>query len=86
MNGGGGRRSRRITWRPGPALQVVLGAAFAGSVIGLVFGLVSLNRPLANAAVFYVLGAVVAAALAAVALALGRAVARAAGRRRDGRS
>ena len=81
-----GRTSRRITWRPGTALQVVLGAAFAGSAIGLVFGLVSLNRPLANAAVFYVLGAVVAAALAAVAVVLGRAVARASGRRRGRRS
>ena len=74
--------SRRITWRPGTRLWIVLGAAFAGSAIGLVFGLTSLNRPLANAAVFYVLGGVVAATLTALALAGGRAVERLRGTRR----
>ena len=83
MSGDERRTSRRTTWRPGTALQVVLGAAFAGSVIGLVFGLASLNRPLANAAVFYVLGGVVAAALAAAAFVLARAVLRARGRDRS---
>ena len=56
--------SRRITWAPGRRLRAVLLAAALGSFLGLVFGLTSLNRPILNAAVFYVLGAVVAAVLA----------------------
>lgn len=77
------RTSRRLTWRPGRGLWLVLGAAFGGSLFGLVFGLTSLNRPFANAVVFYVLGGVVAAALAGVLLLLARAVAAARARRDD---
>ena len=58
--------SRRITWAPGWRLRLVLLATVFGSVLGLVFGLGSLNRPVLNAAVFYVLGAVVAAVVAGV--------------------
>ena len=58
--------SRRTTWSPGRRLRIVLTAAVLGSVCGLVFGLTSLNRPILNAAVFYVLGAAVAAAAAAL--------------------
>ena len=71
--------SRRTTWSPGRRLRIVLLATVLGSVFGLVFGLTSLNRPVLNAAVFYVLGAVVAAALAGVGV-LAR------GRRRTGAS
>lgn len=56
--------SRRITWSPGWRLRVVLLAMTVGSVGGLVFGLSSLNRPILNAAVFYLLGAAAAAAVA----------------------
>jgi hypothetical protein len=58
--------SRRITWSPGWRLRAVLLATAVGSVCGLVFGLSSPNRPLLNAAVFYVLGAVVAALVTAL--------------------
>ena len=58
--------SRRTTWSPGRRLRIVLLATVLGSVFGLVFGFSSLNRPVLNAAVFYVLGAVVAALVAAV--------------------
>ena len=58
--------SRRTTWSPGRRLRIVLLATVLGSVFGLVFGLTSLNRPVLNAAVFYVLGAVAAAVVAAV--------------------
>lgn len=46
--------------------------AFTGSLFGLVFGLGSLNRPLLNALVFYVLGAIVGALAGAAVLALRR--------------
>ena len=65
--------ARRSTWRPSRSLWCVLAAACIGSGFGLVFGLTSLNRPLANAAVFYLLGALTGAALAVVALLLTRA-------------
>ena len=60
--------SRRTTWAPGPRLRIVLLATVLGSVCGLVLGLGSLNRPVANAVVFYVLGAAVAAAVAGLAV------------------
>ena len=43
-------------------------AVVFGSVCGFVFGLGSLNRPILNAAVFYVLGAAVAAVVAGLAV------------------
>ena len=64
--------SRRTTWAPGWRVRVVLLAAVFGSVCGLVFGLGSLNRPILNAAVFYVLGGAVAAVLAGLVVALVR--------------
>jgi hypothetical protein len=63
-----GSVARRGTWSPGWRLRTVLLATSAGSVFGLVFGLSSLNRPIVNAAVFYVLGALVAALVAGVAV------------------
>ncbi len=48
--------ARRLTWPPGRRLRIVLLATSTGSVLGLVFGLSSLNRPILNAAVFYVVG------------------------------
>lgn len=62
--------SRRITWAPGWRLRFVLLATTAGSVCGLVFGLTSLNRPLVNAATFYVIGAVLAALAAGLVIAV----------------
>ncbi len=75
--------SRRITWSPGWRLRVVLLATVLGSLCGLVFGLGSLNRPILNAAVFYVLGGAVAAVAAGLAVvAVRRPGAAPAGRRR----
>ncbi len=62
--------ARRITWSPGRRLRIVLLATSAGSVLGLVFGLSSLNRPILNAAVFYVVGALLAAVLTGLAVLL----------------
>ena len=62
------RGSVRYTWRPGRRLWFVLIAASVGSLLGLVFGVMAINRPVANAAAFYVLGAGVAAVLAAIAV------------------
>ena len=64
--------SRRITWSPGWRLRAVLLATTVGSVGGLAFGLSSLNRPLLNAAVFYLLGAAVAAVVAFLAIVVAR--------------
>ena len=84
MSGGGHGTSRRATWRPIPAARLVLAGACAGSVFGLVFGLTSLDRPAANALVFYVLGALAGAVLAAVVVLLARAGRRRHGTGRDG--
>lgn len=45
-----------LHWRPSRHLWVAVGGGVLGSATGLLFGIMSLNRPLANAAVFYVLG------------------------------
>ena len=58
----------RGTWSPGWRLRTVLLATSAGSLFGLVFGLASLNRPILNAAVFYVVGALVAALVTGLAV------------------
>lgn len=56
-------RDRR-GWRAPTLLQVVLAGTLTGAVFGLVFGALSLNRPIANAVVFYLLCAVAGAVLA----------------------
>lgn len=62
------RGSVRRTWRPGRRLWFVFVSASVGSLLGLVFGMMALNRPVANGAAFYVLGAGMAALLAGVAV------------------
>ena len=81
MGADDGRGSVRRTWRPGRRLWFVLVAVSLGSLVGLVFGLTALNRPVANAAAFYVLGAGVAAIAAALAVLVWTVARRA--RRRD---
>ncbi len=55
---------------PGPAQRLTLTGGVVGSFVGLVLGLMSVNRPLLNGLVFYLLGflvgVVVGAALALV--------------------
>ena len=62
----------RGRWTPPPVLRMAFLGAVFGSVFGLALGLMSVNRPIANALVFYVLCGLLGAALAAVAYALGR--------------
>lgn len=76
--------SRRTTWSPGRRLRLVLLATVFGAVFGLVFGLSSLNRPILNAAVFYVLGAGAAALLAGVVVVAVRRGGRSSAGRRQG--
>ena len=63
---------RRGGWRPPPVRQMAFLGAVFGSVFGFALGLMSVNRPIANALVFYVLCGLLGAVLAAVAYALGR--------------
>lgn len=67
-----GSRANRGRWRPPPVLQVAFLGAVFGSVFGFALGLMSVNRPLANALVFYVLCGLLGAVLAAVGYALRR--------------
>ena len=62
----------RGRWRPPPVLRTAAVGAVFGSVFGLALGLMSVNRPIANALVFYVLCGLLGAVLAVVAYALGR--------------
>lgn len=70
-------------WRPPPVLRAAAAGAAFGSVFGFLLGLMSLNRPIANALVFYVLCGLLGAVLAAVAYALGRGADKASDLTRD---
>lgn len=65
-------KAERRSWREKFGSSPVFLGAFVGSLFGLVFGLGSLNRPLLNALVFYVLGALAGAGAGAAVLALRR--------------
>ncbi len=54
-------------WRPNRRLRNALAGGVVGSAVGLLFGALSLNRPVANALVFYLVGALVAGGLSLVA-------------------
>ncbi len=51
-------------WRPNRHLRNAVAGGVAGSAVGLLFGVLSLNRPVANALVFYLLGFLVGALVA----------------------
>lgn len=73
-----------LRWRPSRHLWAAAGGGVLGSATGLLFGMMSLNRPLANAAVFYVLGFGLGALLAGcISVAAGRRAGRGATAERD---
>ena len=74
----------RRRWRPPALVRAGAVGLVLGSAFGLVFGLLSLNRPVANALVFYVLCAATGAAVGSVTEAV-RGVVRRAGSRSRGR-
>ena len=69
---------------PGAVQRAALAGGVAGSFLGLLFGLLSINRPVLNGLLFYVLGFVVGGLLGAAAAALFRLVAPSAAQRQGG--
>ena len=74
-----GRRARGARrghdgWRPGPVQRTALAGGVVGSLFGLAFGLLALNRPLLNALTFYLLGFAVGCLLGALVGLTGRTV------------